>query len=329
MKKLISKPGFEVIFSLSLFAILCLPPLVMAQTQKDFEIKIVNGDTTINGKNIKTLSAQERKEAMTELNNMGGTFEMKIDGKGDNDIIIRKNRKRGGKMDVLVERRRDVMRNGAPAMPPPPHMNGNEDPASSPYKTDFYSNNDALEPAPPRIRLRKLTRIQGDSSMARRLSPGRFELRDDQPMELRVERFRDERRNNRPMRMRFDNRNVQNFDFENTDRDGVSTHIGFRVTDAMPEARGSIAGPDKNYLNLNDLSLSPEFSTGKTLLSFNLPAKTTAVVTLTDNQGQTLLSIKAVGGSFSKKVTMPLNGAYMLTVKQGAASVTKRIIKEN
>jgi hypothetical protein len=66
MKKFI-KPNFEFIFSVSLIAILGLPPLVLAQNQKNIEIKIVNGDTTINGKDIKKLSAQERKEALAEI----------------------------------------------------------------------------------------------------------------------------------------------------------------------------------------------------------------------------------------------------------------------
>jgi hypothetical protein len=66
MKKMF-KPGFEFIFSLSLIAILGLPPLVLAQSQKNIEIKIVNGDTTVNGKNIRKMNAAERKDALAAI----------------------------------------------------------------------------------------------------------------------------------------------------------------------------------------------------------------------------------------------------------------------
>lgn len=66
MKKIV-KPGFEFVFSLSLIAILGLPPLVLAQNQKSIDIKISNGDTTINGKNIKQLSSAERKDALAAM----------------------------------------------------------------------------------------------------------------------------------------------------------------------------------------------------------------------------------------------------------------------
>jgi len=71
MKKHLFKPGFEFIFSLCLLAILGLPPLVFGQATKDLQITINNGDTTINGKNIKTLSAADRKDALKDINQIG------------------------------------------------------------------------------------------------------------------------------------------------------------------------------------------------------------------------------------------------------------------
>ncbi|WP_374949893.1 T9SS type A sorting domain-containing protein [Mucilaginibacter sp.] len=317
MKKITSKPGFEVIFSLSLFAILCLPPIVMAQNQKDFEIKIVNGDTTINGKDIKKLSTQERADAMQELNQMGNITFRHMGKDGEADIIVRRRKELRGD---------NLLRDGQPAPGNQPRMNGNENPASSPYKTDFYSNNDALEANKSRIRLRRIMpgdEVRIDEPAARPSAPRQFNRDNEQPMRLRIER--NVRPNNRPMRMRFNERNVQNFDFVNTDNNGISTRISFRVTDAMPE-NGEVT---KKGLTLNDLSLSPEFSTGKTLLNFNLPAKTTASVKITDSQQKVILNDKAVAGSFSKKISLPLNGIYMLTVKQGTNSITKQIIKED
>ncbi len=67
MKKSIIKPGFEFIFTLSLFAVLGLPPLVFGQSTKDEQITIVNGDTTVNGTNIKQLSGKERQAALKDI----------------------------------------------------------------------------------------------------------------------------------------------------------------------------------------------------------------------------------------------------------------------
>jgi hypothetical protein len=67
MKKRIFNPGFEFIFTLAILAIFGLPPLVMAQNTKDVQISINNGDTTVNGRNIKDLSAKDRQEALKEI----------------------------------------------------------------------------------------------------------------------------------------------------------------------------------------------------------------------------------------------------------------------
>ena len=71
MKKRSFKPGYEFIFTLCILAILGLPPLVSAQSSnKDMDITIVNGDTTVNGKNIKDLSGKERSEALKDIGNI-------------------------------------------------------------------------------------------------------------------------------------------------------------------------------------------------------------------------------------------------------------------
>ncbi|MDB5286522.1 MAG: hypothetical protein JWR05_1471 [Mucilaginibacter sp.] len=303
MKKLLLKPSLEVIFSISVMAILGLPPLVMAQTQKDFEIKIVNGDTTVNGKNIKKLTEQERKDALAELGNMHGTIEIEANGDAQSNIIIKRNNRRNGKTNVIVERR---VTKGEQVGP------------------EFFEINPGDSSSKKfNIKLNRLKKI--DTSLA-----FNYELNDEQPIKIEMNRdFSFAGPNKRPMRMRFNNRNTQNFDYVSTDNDGISTHISFRVTDAMNDKVKATGGTDKTYLSLNDLNLSPEFSTGKVLISFNLPVKTPADVKLTDSQGKILFTDKTVAGSFSKKVSLPLNGIYYLGVKQGAASVTKKIVKED
>src|ERR1700761_2527562 len=114
MKKPLFKPGFEFIFTLSILAVLGLPPLVSAQAQtKDLQININNGDTTVNGKNIKDLTADERKDALKNIkqistiniNDENGPRKMVIvtrkqkGDKGDNDVVIEED---GNNKDMLA-----------------------------------------------------------------------------------------------------------------------------------------------------------------------------------------------------------------------------------
>jgi hypothetical protein len=72
IKKLTTKPGFEFIFAVGIAAIFILPAAVMAQDNKNIDITIANGDTIINGKNIKDMSPAQRQEAMSDLNKITG-----------------------------------------------------------------------------------------------------------------------------------------------------------------------------------------------------------------------------------------------------------------
>jgi len=78
MKKFFFKPGFEFVFALSLIAILGLPPMLMAQNQKDSEIKIINGDTTVNGKNIKELSPKDRQNALSDIKHLNADSNSRV-----------------------------------------------------------------------------------------------------------------------------------------------------------------------------------------------------------------------------------------------------------
>jgi hypothetical protein len=71
IKKLTTKPGFEFIFAVGIAAVFVLPAAVMAQ-DKNIDITIANGDTVINGKNIKDMSPAQRQEAMSDLNKITG-----------------------------------------------------------------------------------------------------------------------------------------------------------------------------------------------------------------------------------------------------------------
>lgn len=343
MKKLLSSSRLEIVFSLSLIAILGLPPLVLAQDQKSIEIKIVNGDTTINGKDIRKMSAQERKDALDEMDKLGNITFKHTDKNGQSDIVIRR---RGMRMDKKKDGRPEL------------HMFGNENNNSSPYTADFEMLDSVGPKRPFRVRMRTFRRPGGDSTFAFKFDDDRmFDLRDERDLQFNDNRPLDTRRNfrlendgilpgnGRPRAMRIapfrmdgpgreerfleaDHPNTQNFNYSVTDNDGINNRASYHVSDASAAAIKRVAGVDKTTLDLADLNLSPEFSTGKTLISFNLPAKTAASIKLTDSDGKALYTDKVTAGSFAKKVSLPRNGVYYLTVKQGSKVAVRKIVKD-
>jgi hypothetical protein len=290
MRTHFKKPGFEFIFALSLIAIICLPPLVFAQGTKNMEIRITNGDTVVNGKNIKELSATERQQALKDINNLGDNL---------NGPAMNKN--------IIIERRR---------------LNkGSQDNTMA----DQFRSRDSSKAF---FKLR-MDRGNGKDSMF----TFNYKMNDEPRMRMDDRRMMGDREwsfdgPRRREGMEMKRRNTQSFNYTNTGTDGISTHVSFRVTDASLERTKEITGSDKSDLEIKDLNLVPEFSSGKTMLMFTLPSKAVAEVKFTDNEGKQLWSEKAMNGSFHTSFGLGLNGVYYLQVKQGGKVVLKRIIKE-
>ncbi|MDB4923900.1 T9SS type A sorting domain-containing protein [Mucilaginibacter sp.] len=268
MKKLLVKPGFEFIFSFSLVMILGLPPVLLAQikTQKDMEIRIENGDTTINGKNIKELSAADRQDALTDINNLP-------------KAPFKEFKQNSNDHRVFTFKRRDTL------------------------------GGDELKPG----KMRKMNREMAFNYRMNDEGSDRMEIR--------------ERRFERPMG-RFDRKNSQNFEYVNTNNDGVSTHVSFRVSEASDDDLKRMPYVEGPKFEIKDLNLVPQFSSGKILLMFNLLSKAPAEVKLSDSEGKTLWSEKTINGNFNKSFALGLNGVYYLQIKQGKNIAVKRIMKE-
>ncbi|RZA00056.1 MAG: T9SS type A sorting domain-containing protein [Sphingobacteriaceae bacterium] len=126
--------------------------------------------------------------------------------------------------------------------------------------------------------------------------------------------------------------NSQSFNYSSTDDEGISTHVSYIAGDASKEKLSEIAGVEKAGLELKDLNLSPEFSTGKTKLSFKLPVNAALDIQFKDSQGKVLWAEKTSiknDAAYSKTFNLGLNGVYYLQVKQGNATALKRIVKED
>jgi hypothetical protein len=265
MKKRSFKPGYEFIFSLCIVAILGLPPLVSAQSStKDMDITIVNGDTTVNGKNIKDISGKDRREALKNFGNISSV------------------RTKNVTIDAPMANSGDMVHK---------HKKGDSTFAFH-YKMHIDDKN-------------------------------HVEMHEYHPMEAGD--------HDRGDRLGFERKNTQNFIFTSTDNEGVSTHVSFHVSDHFGRLDADATDHEKiqmEMLDLMDLTLVPEFSTGKVLLMFNLPSKAVAEVKLKDSKGTVLWSEKAPNGKFSTTFAMGLNGTYYLQVKQAGKVTVKKIVKE-
>jgi hypothetical protein len=298
MKKLFN-PGFELVFGIGLVAVFMLPLLVMAQENKELQVTISNNDTTINGKNIKELSADERKNALTRLNNLNHDFNLTVTEDRDTAkrVVVRMRNNGDQTQDIVIERR------GMPGdvIATIPDM-GN--------RFMFKSDSNGIVEMPGILRHGmpepKVFRFpQGDDI------PQVFNYRSGSPAIFSTNR-----------------KNSQSFNFAYTDKDGISTHLNFNAGDASTENVKRITGGEKADLEIKELNITPLFSSGKTNISFSLATAGAAEVTFKNTEGKILWSDKTANGSFTKSFDLLKNGVYYLQVKQGQKTGLKRITKE-
>ena len=294
MKAHWTRPGFELIFALSIIGIMTLPLLVFAQGNKNMDITIINGDTTINGKNIKEFSAKDREQALKDIDNLSGSQtnarqRIVIKGRSLTDTDGRNMiyKRRFFNDDNLTENHRffnDSAKHVFKFRMKRPDTN------DSTFTFNYRMNGD------------------GDEFFNDHTRSFNFHVREPES---------------------FHHRNVQRFDYTTTGNDGISTHTSFRVSDASAEKVKNATGIEKAELELRDLNIMPEFSAGKTLLMFNLASKAAAEVRLTNSEGELIWSEKMTNGEFSKSFPLGLHGVYFLQVKQGNKVALKRVIKED
>ncbi|MXV14696.1 hypothetical protein [Hufsiella ginkgonis] len=126
--------------------------------------------------------------------------------------------------------------------------------------------------------------------------------------------------------------NTQSFTYRNTDKNGYSTSVNFRIGEARKELADKITGSTtaNTTLDVTDLTLFPNFSSGKITLSFTLSGKGATEVKLLDTDLQPVYTDKLASftGTYAKQVNMPKNGLYYLAVNQGGKWFVKRVVKE-
>lgn len=126
--------------------------------------------------------------------------------------------------------------------------------------------------------------------------------------------------------------NTSSFSYNYTDKDGVPSRMNIRISDAGDEQAGKITGNENTSqsLEVTDLTLFPNFSSGKISLSFNLASKGNTKVTILDSDLKQLFKDEANGfsGNYIKQIDLPKNGVYYITVSQNGNWFIRKLIKE-
>lgn len=291
MKKKLSSPILELSFAAGIMLILALPLLVNAQEHKEFKVNINNGDTIVNGKNIKDLPAADRKDALKKLSELNNHISITMKDGDDEAVVLDK---KAGKNNVYLYRDRT----GADMAPLAKTYNLTMDSTGKDMVITSNIDKDELTVLPG-TRLRSSFNTAEGHGLSTLFSY-----------------------NSRARK------NTQNFSYANTDKDGISTHVNFSISDAGAEGIKKISGAEKADLTVQDLNLIPSFSTGKTTLSFSLASKAAADVQFKDSEGTVLWKGTTTGADFSKSFVLPKNGVYYLQVKQAGKLALRKIIKE-
>ncbi len=315
------------------------PQSASAQDKKEIKKTIIikNGDTIINGKNLKDVSKSERKKLLKELEGAKHVefhHEMRPSrtpgAPGEAQVIIRK--KVDGQPEELIVRRIKspntlVWKDGeAPA-----HFKMNVD--SFMVRFDGDSTMKQMH-----VRMAGL-----DSNMRRHFkmmeSDGNFEFfsSPDGPIASHApEGMSRMMRTPGPaaaFRMeRPEGKNSQAFSYSNTDKDGISNRLHIRLNDANKEILKKISDSEiaKTDLTVEDLNFFPSFSTGKLNLAFSLKSKGGVEVKILNSDFQPVFTDKPAGfnESYYKSFSLPKNGVYYLSISQNGQWFIKKVIKE-
>lgn len=313
-----------------------------AQEEKKINQSIIikNGDTIINGKKLSEADQEERMRLRQEFKDIegrikgkGGSFEKRVmlkpkDGK-DNEIIISRKGEaplvlhwEDGDMDEFEFDFNDKMPGGLHFF----KFNGDSS-MSFDFNTDtimkkFRFHMDGLD---SNLRKRIIT-------MHRDMVPGmpgeprmpRMPMHPAPPMAFEFERSEFPGMRNR--------NNSSSFNFNSTDKNGISSRMNIRLSDAEKSQLKTITGLENpgNQLDVKDLTLFPNFSNGKLGISFNLENKGPIKLKILNSDLEPLFTdeLSNFNGSYMKQIPLTANGVYYVTIEQNKAWFIKRLVKE-
>ncbi len=285
--------------------------------EEKLEITINNGDTTVNGKNFKNITEEEKvalRKSFKPMQGRGVSITMdaphidkrvRMIKKGDVEVVV---------LDSGKNQFYSFNKEGRP-------MNFEFQIDSLKKNMKLFSNNTDRE-----IREVFVKRFgEGADVDWEMVHPNRLNRNEGMhPMPMNSERMLTIHRPNMP--------NSSHFNYTTTDKDGFTTEQHIQIMDAGKLDFINTLKNDEsamNSLEIKNLVFYPNFSNGKTTINFQAPAKATLEINLLDNEGKTLFAEKKTlsADAYSKDLTLNKNGIYFLEVKQGSKSFIKKIIK--
>jgi hypothetical protein len=126
--------------------------------------------------------------------------------------------------------------------------------------------------------------------------------------------------------------NSSSFNFNSTDKNGISSRMNIRLSDAEKSQVKTITGIENptNLLDVKDLTLFPIFSNGKLGISFNLDSKGPIKLKILNTDMKPLFTdeLANFNGSYMKQIPLAENGVYYITIEQNKVWFIKRLVKE-
>jgi len=316
-----------------------------AQVEKKINQSIIikNGDTIINGKKLSEADEGER----VRLRQKFKEFEGRIKGKMrslEKRVIIKP--KDGIDKEIIISRKGDA-----------PHVLHWEDDDMKEFEFDFkdkmpgglhvfkFNGDSSMSFNFDMDTIMKEFRFQIDGldsnlrkriiTMHRDMAPGapnmprmprmpRAPMNPAPPMAFEFERSEFPGMRNR--------NNSSSFNFNSTDKNGISSRMNIRLSDAEKSQVKTITGIENasNLLDVKDLTLFPIFSNGKVGISFNLESKGPIKLKILNTDLKPLFTdeLSNFNGSYMKQIPLAENGVYYITVEQNKVWFIKRLVKE-
>ena len=340
---------------LCLFAIAAVAPdyAAYSQDKKGLTRSVIinNGDTTVNGKKFSELNKEERAKLREEFKEMEKNFKggasvrtrgkeeiIRKEGGGNREIIITRAGKEPNVLhwndDIGAEVRTYNFKNRKPGELNVFRHNGDSTLFGKDIKVFSFGGDSSISfKFDNDVRMKSFESIVQDSNqrkrvitMHRELMPGRpgtMVFREDSPaMGFEKRLF--------PSVM--ERNNSSSFNYNHTDKDGISSRMNIRISDASKDQLKKITGTETitKSLDVSDLTLFPNFSSGKMTLSFNLASRGSAKISVLDSEMKSVFTDEAsnFSGNYIKQLSLPKNGVYYVSVSQNGNWFVKRLAKE-
>jgi hypothetical protein len=338
---------------LCLFAIAAVAPDYAAYGQENKgltrSIIINNGDTTVNGKKFKDLNKNEQAKLKEEFKQMAESFkggtsirsrgtDVVVRERGDKNVVIDLNGKEPNILywndDIEDKVRSYSFDSKIPHELRSFKFNGDSIFINKDFKVfshggdssmTFNFNTDSL--------LKRFEMYGIDTNLRKRVITMHRDMVPGRPGGTILRGNGAPRVFERGTIEPFGNRNNSStFNYTHTDKDGVSSRMSIRITDASKEQLKKITGAENitKSLYVSDLTLFPNFSSGKMTLSFNVANKGNAKVSVLDSDLKSVFTDEGANfsGNYVKQFSLPKNGVYYVTVSQSGNWFVKKFIKE-